>query len=322
VRLEGDQRRSASHSVNVTPHGQVELAVEAKPTFGTLEVAVMPRNATIAINGQRVGLGAYRSLLPAGSYVIEVDAPGVGSATTHVTMSAGHSVSKELVLVDRPTQDDAKDDQDERKAFRGFVGQFGLMAAQARHDGPGSMTEDTVSAGIPRAAGGAFLRLGRAVGPVSVEFTGAFLADTRGESQAESQCVQGAICVQTAYLSYGLGGFAGLGGHLSTTTQGIRFTAGGSFGAVYRNIRVVDEITGNRAASAGYYGPGALLDAGVLLGSTPGTKLFLGGILWWDNPMSEVTVDVPSGESESESLTVATGSQLYLGPALALQFGH
>lgn len=321
IALEGLNCRSRVHTVVVAAQEDLVVALEAAPTAGMLEIAVIPSNAAIAINGQRVGLGSYRSWLPAGSYVLDIHAPGLGEARTQVSLSAGQTVSKELVLMDKgPTVDDEL--SDDTRVFHGFVAQFGLLAAQAQH-GPAdaTVTEDSAAAGVPRVAAGAFLRMGSAHGPLSVELTGAFLADTRGESPSRAACVEPTLCVNSAYLSYGLGGMVGIGGHLSTTTQGIRLTAGGSFGAAYRSIRTVEEVTSERLETVSYIAPGAMADAGVLLGSTPGTKVYLGGLLWWERPRSELSIEVPAGDVAT-TMTVARGNQVYVGPLLALQFGR
>jgi hypothetical protein len=331
VKLVGPNRESPPQSVRVEPDGRSDLAVEASRTDAKLEISVFPRTAAIAINGRRMGFGAFRANVPVGYYHVEVQAPGVGRADTGVTLEPGQYVSKELVIVDRGPTDGPDDESDPARSYRGFVAQVGLMGAKAR----ASTTSDREPGGgkgfadLPDLAGGGFLRLGHAFGPISVEVTGAVLADYRGENQVPGNLcdqlpVDGCAGQSSTWMSYGLAAMGGLGGHLSTTTQGLRLTAGGSVGVAHRAIRMVDQVSGNQVGAEAYTAPALLLDLGLLIGSTPGTKLFVGGVAWIDWPASDVKHLASSDQPGVQPTTyvLASGRQTYVGPALALQLGH
>ncbi len=331
VKLVGPNRASPPQSVQVEPDGRSDLAVEASRTDATLEISVFPRTAAIAINGRHMGFGSFRAHVPVGYYYVEVQAPGVGRANTGVTLEPGQNVSKELVIVDRGPADEPDDESDPAQNYRGFVAQVGLMGAKSRS----STTSDREPGGgqgfadVPDLAGGGFLRLGHAFGPISIEVTGAVLADYRGENQAPGDLcaqlpVEGCAEQSSTWMSYGLAAMGGLGGHLSTTTQGLRLTAGGAVGVAHRAIRMVDQVSGNQVAAEAYTAPAVLLDLGVLIGPTPGTKLFLGGMAWVDWPASDVKHVASSNQPGAQPTTyvLASGRQVYVGPALALQLGH
>jgi hypothetical protein len=80
--------------------------------------------------------------------------------------------------------------------------------------------------------------------------------------------------------------------------------------------------------------PGLLLDGGVLIGSSPGAKLFLGGMLAVEFAPQQAPVTGVNGEFGTNpstgkpapygtpALNIAGGTQVSVGPVLALQFGY
>jgi hypothetical protein len=82
-------------------------------------------------------------------------------------------------------------------------------------------------------------------------------------------------------------------------------------------------------ASAGYTTFGLVMDGGILLGSTPGTKFFLGVQAWIDfaptidsGPDTFVPQPNHPYARPGRGVTFVDGTQFYLGPVLGLQFGH
>ena len=82
-------------------------------------------------------------------------------------------------------------------------------------------------------------------------------------------------------------------------------------------------------ASAGYTTFGFVMDGGILLGSTPGTKFFIGAQAWIDFAPTIVTgpdtfIPLPNDayKHPGRGITVVDGTQVYIGPVLGLQFGH
>ena len=83
--------------------------------------------------------------------------------------------------------------------------------------------------------------------------------------------------------------------------------------------------------SAGYVAPGFLFDGGMLLGSTPGTRFYLGLQAWVDfaptvyvgpDPSAAQGVFPASAFFKGGTLKLVGGPQLYVGPTLGVQLGH
>jgi hypothetical protein len=83
---------------------------------------------------------------------------------------------------------------------------------------------------------------------------------------------------------------------------------------------------------AGYTTLGFVSDGGVLFGSTPGAKFFLGVQAWLDFPPTIVVGPDNSGNTSSlpdsayarpgRGVVLIDGPQFYFGPVIGLQFGH
>jgi hypothetical protein len=80
------------------------------------------------------------------------------------------------------------------------------------------------------------------------------------------------------------------------------------------------------------YAPGFLLDGGVLFGSSPGAKLYLGMMLAIEfapehapvAPQSESTFGMDPRYSKygTPGLDIVSGTQFRFGPVLGFQFGY
>jgi hypothetical protein len=175
--------------------------------------------------------------------------------------------------------------------------------------------------------GGAVLNIGYALKQfVSFEGTFAFMGETHTDSiTPENQ--------STIHFKYGsVNGFVGAGARITSHTDVIRFTFGTSFGAAIRNYAFsLDGATAPFDSSASYTAPGLMLDGGMLLGSTPGAKFYLGGLLWVDFPPEDLltgsipaTAGLPAGvvSTSDSKMLLSTGTQVYVGPMLGVQFGH
>jgi hypothetical protein len=85
---------------------------------------------------------------------------------------------------------------------------------------------------------------------------------------------------------------------------------------------------GSNKQSGGYVAPGLAFDGGMLLGSTPGAKFFLGVHGWLDLPstlfVGPDTSGIPSSVlyQPGNTLKAVQGPQFYFGPTLGVQFGH
>jgi hypothetical protein len=145
--------------------------------------------------------------------------------------------------------------------------------------------------------------------------------------------------------------FVGLGGRVTSHGTAIRGTLGIAPGVAIHVINLDDGSgsVGNQCqsstlspcgtggnspdytASAGYVAPGFLFDGGMLLGSGPGSRFYLGLHAWLDfaptvyvgpDPSATQGVFPASAFFHGGTLKLAGGPQFYFGPTLGVQFGH
>jgi hypothetical protein len=75
--------------------------------------------------------------------------------------------------------------------------------------------------------------------------------------------------------------------------------------------------------------PGLFFDGGVLIGSSPGAKIYLGLLLAFEfapahSPVAGFTGELgrPSTAYGTPALDIVSGTQVHFGPVLAFQFGY
>ena len=147
------------------------------------------------------------------------------------------------------------------------------------------------------------------------------------------------------YIFFRYGWAAGVGVRATTPTNGVSATVGVGFGAFSQwsqyarttaGTAKMPTPTGTLAIPAAQsasssavhsYAPGFLLDGGVLLGSSPGAKLYLGVMLAIEfapphtrtAANDKTFANLPYG---TPGLDVASGIQYRFGPVLGFQFGY
>ena len=76
----------------------------------------------------------------------------------------------------------------------------------------------------------------------------------------------------------------------------------------------------------GFVAPALMLDVGILIGRTPGTKFFLGVSSWFDAaPTLYVGPDLnysPTMLYPGRAMLAASGTEVFLLPTIGFQFGH
>jgi hypothetical protein len=319
IEARGTGVAAAKRIVSVTRQQKADVVLEASSTVGRFRIKVIPESATILVDGTKAGEGSYDSDVPVGHHRIQASAPGFETVTREMSLDAGQSYSEDIKMVPAAAPPDP---------WPGLYARFALaptfFLGTETHPGapPTGTSQNTASLG-----GGAVLNVGYALKQfVSFEGTLAFMADTHTDSitpQGDS----------TVHFKYGsVNGFVGAGGRVTSHTDVIRFTFGASIGAAIKNYAFATE--GAKApfdGSGSYVAPGFLFDGGILLGSTPGVKFFLGGLMWIDFPGDDVfTAALPATSGLADSvystsdrkMLLSTGTQVYVGPMLGVQFGH
>jgi hypothetical protein len=125
-----------------------------------------------------------------------------------------------------------------------------------------------------------------------------------------------------------LGMMAGGGVRLATQAQGLRYSLSGMLGLVKRHVYIFpDYFFGSKPS---YTAKTLFFDTGVMLGDSPGVKVYAGLFLWLEFvPSTVVSRDVtrlgldPAYVPASlRTITPFSGTQVMFGPLLGISFGH
>ena len=184
------------------------------------------------------------------------------------------------------------------------LGQFQVSYVRSQYD-HGATSDESPFYGPPRREDYVFFRYGWAAG-VGVRAT----SPTRGVSA-------------TGGIGFGVFSMSGQYGRTSTTSSRVGPTG------QQVSIPAAQSASSN---SEHTYAPGLLFDGGVLLGSSPGTKLYLGVLLAVELAPTHSRVAPINGKTlgtdptyakyGTPGLDVASGTQWQFGPVLGFQFGY
>jgi hypothetical protein len=335
VVVKSDTFASESRTVKIVRKERVDLALEATSLLGHLRVTTLPASAAIAIDGKNVGTGAWEGDITTGAHHIEVTVAGFPSSVRDVTLQRGQLVAQEIPVP---------------AALAGSTGpEYAGVYVRMNAVGVASPTSTAVFANgadddFHFGLGGT-LRIGYSLDklPFAFEFAGAFMVDhyditppsIASSSSTSTQSNNGRADVT------GVDVFLGAGARVTSRDALIRFTFGVAPGIAIHNLNVDDgagsgnnSCTGTTACNSasnqsfqpGYVAPGFMLDGGMLVGSTPGAKFFLGVNAWLDFASTiNVGPDTqysPTVLYSGRALRAVSGPQFYLGPTIGVQFGH
>jgi hypothetical protein len=230
---------------------------------------------------------------------------------------------------------------DELTRYRGMTGALlvpiilgGPTTNDYRNHCPATEFGGSCSVGGPRGAAIAG-RVGYAFGWIAPEFTLALSLDlsSGGLHVPEDATLQGdttgiltQIAGQTKFMRIGILGAAGV--RLTTEGRSTRFTLSGSFGWVKRHVYVVpDSFFGTKPS---YTGKSLFFDTGILIGDTPGAKIYVGLFAWFEfvptlviqRDVTKLNLDEKLVPPSLRRVTPFSGTQIMFGPLLGVTFGH
>jgi tetratricopeptide (TPR) repeat protein len=351
IEAKGPRFASEARKVHVVAKERLDVALDAIALTGHLRVTTVPATATIRVDGNPVGTGAWEGDLPEGTHRIEVALEGQPPQVRDVLLGRGQLVVQEIPLVGAIASGVAD--------YTGFYGRFAIAFAFAAA-GPA----DNSSAAVSSEGGFSFnataaLRLGYAWDWYGAEVVGLFALDHR---EAKYRYEPTAYELKDESTSPAF--FVGAGGRATSKNDTIRFTFGMAPGISVRTFSPERHQTngGNSSqpnntgnggtarfgspqtttngpttsgsqdqtfANAGYTTFGVLFDGGILLGSSPGTKFYLGLQALVDFAPTIVTgpdtlSPIPDAAfpHPGRGVGLVDGVQFFVGPTLGLQFGH
>jgi len=134
------------------------------------------------------------------------------------------------------------------------------------------------------------------------------------------------VAAGTKFMRLGL--MAGGGARIATQSQGYRYTFSGTLGLVKRHVYVIpDSFFGSKPS---YTAPTMFFDGGVMIGDTPGIKIYAGLFLWVEFvPDTTISRDVTTLGLDPNlvpvslrTITPFSGTQFMFGPLVGVTFGH
>ncbi len=325
VEARGPKLAAERRVVAVARREVLDVALEATTTVGRLRITTAPASATISVDGEVVATGVWDADVSPGHHHVEVRSSGGEPAMREVSVERGQSVALDVPV----------------GAAAGAVTDYRGVYVRLNALGYASPTKTNLYAvdasdGFHFALGGD-LRIGYSFGVLGIELTGQLMVDHYSVTATAYPSGSGGVT--------GVDGFVGLGARVTSHGETVRFTGGLSPGVGIHHVSV-DDGSGNNGgatcsmqqlnpcgasssnASGGYVAPGLLLDGGMLVGSSPGTKFFLGVQAMLELPPTlYVGPDVPSALPSNFffsgfALKAVSGPQVYLGPVLGVQWGH
>jgi len=355
VTLIGRNNDETSSPTEVTVERDVTTPVvlDLKPNTGTLDVSTLASGVRISIDGRQVGVQTFRGALPVGHHQLKLEREGFVTQEQDVDVRLGETSSFVIgnwVPLKGPAAQAPPDD-------RGMYVRLDLAAVFSnKSDGITEQCEEhssTVHCSTHVPFGGSLgLRAGYRFKWIAPEVWGlgsftAQYSDARFEPALSADSDFYGPERREEYVFFRYGWAAGAGVRLHTPTRSVSATGGLGFGVFSMSGRYARttqgsmDIAGQATVPTGRsdtssvvhtYAPGFLLDGGVLLGSSPGSKLYLGLMLAIEFAPEHAPVDALPEKNfgndpqyapyATPGLDVAAGTQFRFGPVIGLQFGY
>ena len=340
---------SESRKVVVAVKERLDLALDAAPLQGRLRVTTVPATATITIDGKTLGTGAWEGELAEGPHRVEVSLPGQPPQVREIVLGRGQQVVQEIPLVGAIATAPGP-------VYVGMYARFALFGHVGTGAPDDSVAPFTTSEGGGAVHAGTTLHIGRAWDWYGAEVVGLMAYDHRNRDYRFNDPSGGTTTTNFNDRTNGLAAFVGLGPRVTSKDDTVRFTfaiapgvgihalnprrerSGGDSTSGDSGNRFVTNGNPNQTSGGfsesqftdlGYTAFGFLMDGGMLIGSTPGTKFYLGVQAWIDfaptlvtGPDTSTSIPNAAFKQPGRGITVTDGTQFYFGPTLGLQFGH
>jgi hypothetical protein len=343
--------------VEVQKKATYDIAIPLTATDAVLNVVVNgAADAEISVDGQVVGRGAWEAKVPPGKHEIAVKRDGFLPYKKVIDVGLGHTVENVALVPVATAPPPPPPQPPKEKEWTGTYTQFrfnvGLQINQPTNDisqGVG-YGKDAVVATDGAASFEPDLRLGYSFGPAGIEL-GLYVLYRHGQSTVNVKTPTtdsyhpGSAPRIDDYDFHYLGGGLSLGGRFMPRFDTVRPTVGvaggiGLYGAFFNQSIAPQgsQGTGYPSDFTGYVVPRISADAGVLLGSTPGTKFFIAAQLIAEfaganSTKANQTAAEAAGAGSvlngsiptlpgSKPINVVNGPEVFLGPVLGVQFGE
>lgn len=318
---------------------------------GKLEVRIKDEEGRIFIDGEPMGEGTWRGELPVGKYELKVTRPDHEPFEKTIEVTAA-DVQVETVVLRKAAVGDTLAEQDEGDwTFDGLYGGlklsgsfFPIGTGHSLEEGCDALGATSCDAGLT--AGGSLSGyIGYAFAPLGFEallLTGGDVARPTANFDGVTGSEINPLVAAPARTEEFTIGRAGGGGALRVRVLVPidRFRVTGALGAglAYRHLFMARDTTAESGATnkytddVGYITPVLSFELAGQVRIAGNTALALGLDLWLEHAPADTTtapagnqVLIQEGDIPAPQFTpaydLATGTQLYLGPFVGLQFG-
>ena len=330
--------------------------------LGLIDVRTAVPTVRILLDGRAVGVGAWRGTAPPGVHHLEFQRDGFVSQGEDVAVTTGGSFSVVVgnwVPLSVP-QERARPADDQGLYVRlDLAGAFGATSdGVSRHCAEPETNAPARCASSGPYGGGLGLRVGYRFKWVAPEVFGlgtlsvAYVRATFDQVTLAGEDPFYGPPRREDYAFFRYGWAAGAGVRFSTPASGIAATGGLGLGVFSQSAEYVRTTTGSSLVSTPIgtqtvplppqshtsnvvhrYSPGLVFDAGLLLGASPGTKLYLGVMASVEFAAKHARTNAVTGglgtnadgkvnEYGTPRLDVVSGTQFTFGPVLGFQFGY
>jgi hypothetical protein len=352
LEAKGDKFTSEKRTITIVKKERQEITLDAIATLGMLRVNATPTTAQISVDGKPVGAGLYQGEFAEGPHTVEVTAPGYESVSRSIAVERGQTMNLDVPL---GTVGGARGSTP--ADFRGVFVRLNLegMIGNGMPDNAGTVA---TASSDPSFGFGGTARVGYSLHWLAFEAVGTFLAAfAQQDLQLESSATGTSNGTQHFKINQqgpSANGFIGAGARVTSRDDTFRFTAGLTPGLAIRSLRAHIENNGNNGPSnggtclgpsdpgcnsngtnddmgVGYTTFALRADGGILMGSTPGTKFFVGIQSWLDFPPGKLAVGpdtrspIPNNAFAAPGrgiYVVSGGPQVFVGPEIGVQFGR
>ena len=294
---EVDIEPAARAEVELTYHPRARIGIRTEPTGGH-----------VALDGQAKGEAPFTLEVPAGHHELQITLEGYEPATETLDLNGTESRSSTINLIPVAVP----------PSFKGMYGQvnFAFLASPSFDNTLGDICDSFASAchgSTPDIGGSLPIRVGYSFGQLGIEGVSANRFDIGGRDVKLGPRSSANI------FYYGFTFVNGVAVRWMPETQSARFSTGLGIGWAHELMGVTASTHNAHVYHPTPSGdaPVVLIDAAVLAGSTPGAKFRFALEMQIQFNSSTGLVD-PKAADE----VLARNTQVFMGPAFGVQFGH
>jgi hypothetical protein len=337
VEARGADRFSRPKQVDVGRRDRVEMVLELIARTGRVQIDTHTTDATIAVDGETVGRGVWEGSLPAGEHKMVIAAPGYHAYTRAFLVHEGETFVEDTHLV---AQDGAATPRYE--GIYAGLAVLGFATPTGASNGLALSCPASCQYSSPL-GGGLAVRVGYSFGWIAVEGLALGSYDYATGSAhfngglPDPSPTAGARTESYAFHRFGGGGAIGV--RVASKHPNVRLTAsalGGvaTMGNIYDRTTTPDGATSAdsndqySSPAVTYVAPLLVFDAGVLVGWANGAKMHasiasivqLVGDSVFAPPGPQHAFGT-AGMLTTPQLTLAQGTQLFIGPMIGFDLG-